>query len=111
MFIRKLYYDLTTGTVLSSHMRQGSVRMTTFAEDVASLPELAGRIEEDTGCMVWETSNAETEAAFAAATGVSVDVMQTPHALVFDYTPLPVDPDPVAEMETALNELGVLTRE
>ena len=56
MFIRKLYYDLTTGTVLSSHMRQGSVRMTTFAEDVAALPELAGRTEADTGCMIWNWS-------------------------------------------------------
>lgn len=107
MFIRKLYYDSTTGTVLSSHMRQGSVRMTTFAEDVASLPELAGRTEEDTGCMVWETPNAETEAAFAAATGVSVDVTQTPHALVFDYTPIEGEADPVEVMAEALNELGV----
>ena len=35
MFVRKLYYDLTTGAVLESHMRQGDVRMTTFAEDAA----------------------------------------------------------------------------
>ena len=111
MFIRKLYYDLSTGAVLSSHMRQGSVKITTFAEDAASLPELAGRTEADTGCMVWETPNAETEAALTAATGVSVDVTQTPHQLVFDYTPLPVEPDPVETMEEALNELGVKTRE
>ena len=111
MFVRKLYYDLATGVVLSSHMRQGNVRMTTFAEDVAVLPELAGRTEENTGCMVWETPNADTEAAFAAATGVSVDVAQTPHAVVFDYTPIPAEPDPVAEMEAALNEMGVQTRE
>ena len=111
MFIRKLYYDIETGVVLSCHMRQGSVRMTTFAEDAAALPELAGRTEADTGCMVWTEPDAETEAAFIAATGVSVDVTQTPHQLVFDYTPLPVEPDPVAEMETALNELGVKTRE
>ena len=111
MFIRKLYYDISIGTVLSSHMRQGSVRMTTFAEDVASLPELAGRTEADTGCMVWAEPDEALEAAFTAATGVSVDVTQTPHALGFDYTPLPAEPDPVAEMETALNEMGVVTRE
>lgn len=111
MFIRKLYYDLTTGAVLSSHMRQGSVRMTTFAEDINVLPELAGRTEADTGCMVWTEADAEIEAAFAAATSVTVDVTQTPHTLVFDYTPLPAEPDPVAEMETALNEMGVVTRE
>jgi hypothetical protein len=111
MFIRKLYYDLATGEVLSSHMRQGSVRMTTFDEDVAALPELAGRTEADTGCMVWESPDAETETAFAAASGVSVDVTQTPHALVFDYTPAVVEPDPVEVMEAALNEMGVMTRE
>ena len=91
MFIRKLYYDKTTGEVLSSHMRQGSVKMTTFAEDTAALPELAGRTEADTGCMVWESPDAEIEAAFADATGVSVDVTQTPHAVVFDYTPVVSD--------------------
>ena len=111
MFIRKLYYDLETGAVLSSHMRQGNVKMTTFAEDTAALPELAGRTEADTGCMVWESPDAEIEAAFADATGVSVDVTQTPHAVVFDHTPLPVEPDPVESMEAALNELGVKTRE
>lgn len=111
MFIRKLYYDLTTGTVLSSHMRQGSVRMTTFAEDVASLPELAWRTEADTGCMVWTEFDSVIEEAFSKATGVSVDVAAEPHQIVFDYTPLPVEPDPMAEMEAALNELGVTTRE
>lgn len=111
MFIRKLYYDLTTGAVLSSHMRQGDVIMTTFAEDVAVLPELAGRTEADTGCMVWTEFDSVIEEAFAAATSVSVDVAAEPHQIVFDYTPLPVEPDPVAEMEAALNELGVTTRE
>ena len=112
MFVRKLYYDLDTGEVLSSHMRQGSVRMTTFAEDVASLPELAGRTEGDTGCMVWTEPDTQIENDFATATGVTVDVSANPHQIVFDYTPVPVEPvlDP-EEMEEALNELGVITRE
>lgn len=111
MFIRKLYYDLTTGDVLSSHMRQGDVRMTTFAEDTAALSELAGRTEADTGCMVWTELDAAIEEAFFKATGVSVDVAARPHQVVFDFTPLPIEPDPVEAMETALNELGVQTRE
>lgn len=112
MFIRKLYYDLTDGTVLESHMRQGSVRMTTFAEDVAALSSLAGRTEADTGCIVWTEPDTEIETAFANATGVRVDVSATPHTLLFDYTPMEIEtePDP-ATMETALNELGVETRE
>ena len=111
MFIRKLYYDLVSGVVLSSHMRQGSVRMTTFAEDVASLPELVERTEADTGCMVWTEPDAAIEEAFSKATGVSVDVAAKPHQVVFDFTPIPVEPDLVEAMETALNELGVQTRE
>lgn len=111
LFIRKLYYDLISGETLASYMRQGDVIMTTFAEDVAALPELAGRAEVDTGCMVWTEFDSVIEEAFAAATGVSVDVAAEPHQIVFDYTPLPVEPDPMAEMEAALNELGVTTRE
>ena len=83
MFVRKLYYDPATGDVLESHMRQGDVRMTTFAEDAAVLPTLSGRTEEGVGCMVWTEPDEAVEAAFAACSGVSVDVTQTPHAVVF----------------------------
>ena len=83
MFVRKLYYDPATGDVLESHMRQGDVRMTTFAEDAAVLRALSGRTEEGVGCMVWTEPDAAVEAAFAACAGVSVDVMQQPHALVW----------------------------
>ena len=83
MFVRKLYYDPDTGDVLESHMRQGDVRMTTFAEDCVALPSLAGRSEADTGCMLWTEPDEAVEAAFAACSGVSVDVTQTPHAVVF----------------------------
>lgn len=84
MFVRKLYYDLPTGAVLESHMRQGDVRMTTFAEDCAALPSLAGRTEADTGCIVWTEPDTAVEAGFAACTCVSVDVTQTPHVVIFE---------------------------
>ena len=83
MFVRKLYYDPAIGDVLESHMRQGDVRMTTFAEDAAVLPALSGRTEEDTGCMVWTEPDAAVEAAFAACAGVTVDVTRQPHAAIF----------------------------
>ena len=83
MFVRKLYYDPDTGDVLESHMRQGDVCMTTFAEDEAVLPTLSGRTEEGVGCMVWTEPDEAVEAAFAACAGVSVDVTQQPHALVW----------------------------
>ena len=112
MFVRKLYYDLETGNVVESHMRQGSVRMTTFSEDINSLTTLAGRTEADTGCRVWSEPDAEIEAGFDGATGVSVDITQDPPVIVWDYTPIeePEEPD-AATMEAALNELGVTTRE
>lgn len=112
MFVRKLYYSLTDGVVLESFMRQGSVRLTTFEQDVSALPSLAGRTEADTGCMVWTEPVEEIETGFKGATGVSVDVTQNPHKIVWDYTPIeePEEPD-AATMEAALNELGVQTRE
>lgn len=112
MFVRKLYYDLATGNVVESHMRQGSVRMTTFSEDVAALTTLTGRTEADTGCMVWTEPDAEIEAGFEGATGVSVDVTQDPPVIVWGYTPIDTETEPdAATMEAALNELGVQTRE
>lgn len=102
MFIRKLYYDLNMGGVLESSMRQGSVRMTTFAEDVATLPSLTGRTEADTGCMVWTEPDAVIEEAFTACTSVSVDVSQEPHQLVFDYTQPEVPQDIPAEEALAI---------
>ena len=88
MFCRKIYYDLATGIVLESHMKQGSVRMTAFERDVVVLPSLAGRTEANTGCMVWTEPNEEIENAFVGATSISIDVTQTPHKIVWDYTPI-----------------------
>ena len=85
MFIRKLYYDLNTGAVIESHMRHGNVRMTTFAEDAAVLPTLAGRSEEDTGCMVWTELDAAVEAHFDTAICVGVDITQNPPAIIWEY--------------------------
>ena len=88
MFVRKLYYDLSTGAVIESHMRNGGVRMTTFEDDCKVLASLAGRTEADTGCMVWAEPDAEIESGFDGATGVRVDITQDPPAIVWDYTPI-----------------------
>ena len=85
MFVRKLYYDPDTGDVLESHMRQGDVRMTTFAEDCAALPSLAGRSEADTGCMLWTEPDATTEACFVNAVCVGVNIGQNPPSLIWEY--------------------------
>lgn len=108
MFVRKLYYNLFDGVVFESIMMEGNVRLTTFEQDTATLPSLEGRTKTDTGCMVWTEPDPEIEAGFEGATGVSVDVTQTPHKIVWDYTPIeePESPDP-AVMEEALTKMGV----
>lgn len=95
MFIRKLYYDLTTGTVLSSHMRQGSVRMTTFDEDISALPELAGCTEENTGCIVWTEPDAAIEESFSNAARITVDINVNPHQIIFNSEALGTIEDPI----------------
>ena len=95
MFVRKLYYDTTTGVVIRSSMMQGHVRLTTTAEDMAALPELAAYADapDNLGVMVWTEPDATVEDCMSRATGISVDVSVTPHVIVYDYTPLP-DPEP-----------------
>lgn len=95
MFIRKLYYDLITGEVLSSHVRQGNVIMTTFAHDIAILPELTGRTEENTGCIVWTEPDAAIEESFSNATRITVDINANPHQIIFNSEALGTIEDPI----------------
>lgn len=73
MFIRKLYYDLTTGQAIDSYMMQGSVYLTTEEEDYATNPKLRNRTPADTGVMVWTEYDEERESKFNAAKSVAVD--------------------------------------
>ena len=95
MFVRKLYYDAQTGTVVRSSMMQGHVRLTSKAEDMAALPELAAYAEapENLGVMVWTEPDAQVEDCMSQATKITVDVTVTPHQIVYDFTPLP-EPEP-----------------
>ena len=100
MFVRKLYYDTQTGAVVRSSMMRGHVRLTSLAEDMAVLPELApyAATPDTLGVMVWTEPDQEVEDCMSRATGVSVDVSQTPHQIIYDYTP--VDP-PAPQMSDA----------
>ena len=73
MFIRKLYYDLTTGQAIDSYMMQGSVYLTTEEEDYATNPKLRNRTPDDTGAMVWTEYDEARESAFNTAKSVAVD--------------------------------------
>lgn len=105
MFIRKLYYDLSTGAVVRSSMMQGHVKMTTTEHDMSVLPELApyANAPETLGCMLWTQPDPDVEDCMSRATGLSVDVTQTPHVIVYDYTPLPeLPPEPSPDAEEIL---------
>ena len=109
MFIRRHYYDKSTGATVCSYMMQGAISIRTAAEDFGVYPELAGRSMEDTGVLEWTEPVAEIEDDFARAYTVTV-VDGVP---VFDFTPpaLP-EPEPTpdpAEMQQALEVLGVDT--
>ena len=74
MFIRKLYYDLSTGEAVDSYMMQGSVYLTTEVEDYATNPKLRNRTPADTGVLIWTDINEERESKFTAAASVAVDL-------------------------------------
>lgn len=99
MFIRKLYYDRQTGAVIESHMREGDVVQTIFADDVAVLPSLAGRTDADTGCIRWTSPDADVEALFRSKQCLTVDQSgATPVPVFTDYPPEP-EPEPTPEPE------------
>lgn len=107
-YLRRHYYDLSTGAAVCSYMMQGAIKVRLAAEDFAIYPELAGRSLADTGVLEWREPVAEIEDGFARAYGVTVVDGQP----VFDFTPpeqeQPETPDP-AEMQAALEILGVET--
>ena len=107
MFVRKLYYDATTGAVVRSSMMQGHVRLTSLDEDMAALPELApyAGAPGALGVMVWTEPDLEVEDCMSRATSVRVDVSQTPHQIEYDYTPLPQPEMAPGDATWVLNQL------
>lgn len=104
MFIRRLFYDLTTGAILQSYTMQGDIIIVTAEEDA----EFYGL--ENWGVFEWLEPDEQIEKNFSEAYGVTVDVGKEPHELVFDFTPPPPEPEPydeMADMVTALNIMGV----
>ena len=112
MFFRKVYYAPQTGDVVGLITMEGDVRLTSFADDALMCDALMRYTEDEIGLLKWDVKDRAVEENFQKCSSFKVDVSAEPHQVVFDYTPATSSeaPDP-AEMEAALNELGVQTRE
>jgi len=83
-FIRRHFYDLTTGETLQSYSMEGDISPGTVEQDA----EVYGL--SNYGYFEWLEKDEEVEANFANSYGrVTVDVAAEPPVLVFDLSPLP----------------------
>lgn len=106
-FVRRIYYDKLTGEVLDSHMAQGDIVVLPVSEELAILPELAGRTETDTGVLEWLTPDPEVEAMAAVKMPV-VDVSGGVPVLGWADWPEPEPAPEYDELADAVEALGVL---
>ena len=105
MFLRRLFYDLTTGEMLSMRLTSGAAIAPSVEVDAEGLVNW--------GVVEWTTPDPATEAAMASAdedgnpraVTVKVDTSSTPPKLTYTYAP--VDAGGVSDMQAALNLLGV----
>ena len=105
MFLRRLFYDLTTGEMLSMRLTSGAAIAPSVDVDAEGLVNW--------GVVEWTTPDPATEAAMASAdedgnpraVTVKVDTSSTPPKLTYTYAP--VDAGGVSDMQAALNLLGV----
>ena len=105
MFLRRLFYDLTTGEMLSMRLTSGAAIAPSVEVDAEGLVNW--------GVVEWTTPDPATEAAMASAdedgnplaVTVKVDASSTPPKLTYTYAP--VDAGGVSDMQSALNLLGV----
>ena len=99
MFIRRLYYNHTTGEMLHSYMMNGDIKPIAVEEETKRLGL------EDWHYMEWTTPDPETEKDFEDSYGrVSVDLSGDEPVLNFDFSPLP-DPEPT-EFEQYYNAVA-----
>lgn len=98
----RIYYDLDTGDIIFFYTQSGeAIAVMPLSHDFAVYPQLADRNEADTGCLEWLERDEEMEAKLTSSEYIAtVDVTQTPHALVF--TEPPVDPTPTLTADEAL---------
>ena len=102
MFIRRIYYSNLDGRLLHQYMMRGDIIIQS-AETIAAELGLA-----DYGLMEWLEPDDTVEQAFLDSHNrVSIDLSGENPALVFDYSSLPDVSSELADMQTALETLGI----
>lgn len=91
MFFMRIYYDKTSGEVVSSRWAKGGVILPPRAQDFAERPELEGRTETDTGLLEWLDEETAPLEMFGVKVPV-VDVSQEPPVLTWQEPPAPAEP-------------------
>lgn len=113
MFLRRLFYDLTTGKMLDMRMTSGAAIAPSIEKEAEGLVNW--------GVVEWTAPDPEAEAAMSKkdADGnprkvtVTVDVKSVPPKPVYTYAPIEdgapttVHAGEMEDMQTALNLLGV----
>lgn len=111
MFLRRLFYDLTTGDMLKMSLLMGAAIAPSVDEEAEGLVGW--------GVVEWTAPEPATEAAMASAdedgnpraVTVKVDVKSVPPKPVYTYAPIedgaPIHAGEMEDMQTALNLLGV----
>lgn len=114
MWVRRVFYNQTTGDVLRTWSADGNFRMLA-QDDEAAICGLSG-----CACLEWREPDADIEAAFEPVdadgnpriVNVAVDVSGEAPRLVFNYGPvLEPQPSEAEDMEAALALLGVEPQE
>ena len=110
MWVRRVFYNQTTGDVLRTWSADGNFRMLA-QDDEAAICGLSG-----CACLEWREPDADIEAAFEPVdadgnpriVNVAVDVSGEAPRLVFNYGPvLEPQPSETEDMAAALALLGV----
>ena len=114
MWVRRVFYNQTTGDVLRTWSADGNFRMLA-QDDEAAICGLSG-----CACLEWREPDADIEAAFEPVdadgnpriVNVAVDVSGEAPRLVFSYEAVPEpQPSEAEDMAAALALLGVEPQE
>ena len=103
MFIRRFYYDLTTGRQLLSYYAEGAIVILPVNEEAANLGL------ENWGVFEWNEKIPEIESAFSDTDADGNPREVRPYVeggeLKFEYTPIVVPDDPYKIIDTLTGEV------